>query len=344
MAESEWNCWTSVPVSPAIPLDQTEYLAAELNGKIWIVTTKSIFYIKIEEDPPARRLRSNSVEPCLGRTRQIMQVQPSDPALLSQFFQGRSRAAIVACGSKLIVYGGFAHFSVALQHMNSCLVFNTDTNALSLVPCMGASISGQRMFHSMVAVNETVYCIGGTSLDANRVDSGFSMLALDTDTWQWRPVPSLGDVPTPRGLCGATVVGRNIWIFGGADVTGFLNDVYVYETDSHNWSRVLCNGDVPSPRACPSFVAIGNQIWSFGGNAHRGFFNDLHILDIAPGPDQACTWRMLTDKGSPPCARRGQYSFVTNLKGGATPPRLWIWGGLGDRGFYLDSVVLEARA
>lgn len=81
--------------------------------------------------------------------------------------------------------------------------------------------------------------------------------SFDTETGQWVPVPSYGSAPLPRKnhvMC-SSEDGRYVWIFGGSDDNGPLNDLTVLDMDHQTWSAAIAAGGGPKPRE----MAVGTM-------------------------------------------------------------------------------------
>lgn len=103
---------------------------------------------------------------------------------------------------------------------------------------------------------------------------------LVNTTWQ--------NVPTPRAGHSATLIGENIYIFGGYGGLGYsrrdLDDLYTLNINSWQWSKVQAKGSPPEKRSGHQGCAIEKKILIFGGSSSSTQFQDLHILDIEHDP------------------------------------------------------------
>jgi len=93
------------------------------------------------------------------------------------------------------------------------------------------------------------------------------------------------DVPAPRGSHSATVVGTQVYIFGGYGGSGFarrdFNDVSVLDLDTWEWRTLDCTGEVPEARSGHQGVAVLDKIYILGGWNSMEQFNNLYVLDTA---------------------------------------------------------------
>ena len=123
----------------------------------------------------------------------------------------------------------------------------------------------------------------------------------------WDPWTTSGTPPSPRKGHAAVVVPAvdSIFVFGGQDRTGLLNDLYVLRAAgySHVWAQLQPRGTPPSQRAGHSMILVPsrNRILVFGGYTSSGrCLNDLWALDsLATGGH----WVLLSPGGTPPTPR-----------------------------------------
>jgi hypothetical protein len=59
--------------------------------------------------------------------------------------------------------------------------------------------------------------------------------ADDQEARSWEKIVSSGQHPRARGGLSATVLGRNIYTFGGADSHGTYSDVHRFNVDKKEW-------------------------------------------------------------------------------------------------------------
>ncbi|KAG9255962.1 uncharacterized protein F5Z01DRAFT_619200 [Emericellopsis atlantica] len=86
------------------------------------------------------------------------------------------------------------------------------------------------------------------------------------------PVPSLRAHTT-------TLIGSNIYVFGGCDSRACFNDLYVLDADAFYWSRPPVVGDIPMPLRAMTCTAVGKKLVVFGGGDGPAYYNDIYVLD-----------------------------------------------------------------
>ncbi|KFH43830.1 Tip elongation aberrant protein-like protein [Hapsidospora chrysogenum ATCC 11550] len=95
----------------------------------------------------------------------------------------------------------------------------------------------------------------------------------------WSRAPTSGaPVPCLRAHT-TTLVGSNIYIFGGCDSRACFNDLYVLDADSFYWSRPHVVGDIPMPLRAMTCTAVGKKLVVFGGGDGPAYYNDIYVLD-----------------------------------------------------------------
>jgi dynein heavy chain len=137
-----------------------------------------------------------------------------------------------------------------------------------------------RSHHSTVVYGTKIIMFGGFRNSSLRYND---VWIYDTTTDEWSQ-PHVGvtetrgegevffkrnwpDVPSPRGGHSATLIGNQMYIFGGYGGAGFarrdFNDVYALDLDSWEWRSIECTGEVPDARS-------GHQVGS--SNIFRRLF------------------------------------------------------------------------
>lgn len=134
--------------------------------------------------------------------------------------------------------------------------------------------------HAMVTVNNTLYVIGGCIQEIKCFND---VHIFDPGLRQWKQEPMMGDAPEPRGGHTATVLGTDIFVFGGASSEATYNDVYKLDLIKRRWTRAVPTNAavVPSRRTNHAAAADAHgKVYIFGGYDSEGnFLNDLWILN-----------------------------------------------------------------
>ena len=136
-------------------------------------------------------------------------------------------------------------------------------------------------------VGSKMYLFGGVTLLSDDAEESImetdELIIYDSNLKKWSKENYTGDCPGQRS--GATMVGvkHNLYLFGGlSQLSGWLNDVFVYNTETKVWREVVSSNG-PSPRDKIASVAIGDKMYVFGG--------------FGPVPDDEADVDILPDDG-----------------------------------------------
>ncbi len=106
--------------------------------------------------------------------------------------------------------------------------------------------------------------------------------------------------PTSRAYHTASLVGRQLYILGGANVNLEQDNLFALDlgtchqsvnnathtwffTDKLTWSRVPSKGELPEPKKRHSAVVHQNKLVAFGGwcNSTSQLVTDMDVLDLS---------------------------------------------------------------
>ena len=115
------------------------------------------------------------------------------------------------------------------------------------------------------------------------------------------------DAPPPRSGHTATLVGKEVIIFGGMSEEQCTNTVAAVHAESLEWRTISPSGPTPTARLGHAACAVpsqdeeeGAELYVFGGGDSKVLLRDLWALD----PVAAC-WRSPACVGAKPAARMG---------------------------------------
>ena len=140
--------------------------------------------------------------------------------------------------------------------------------AKEIVKCPYVPREGQ----TCAVVESKLYFFGGVtplpddSLEDEAVMETDELIIFDSTLREWSKETAKGACwPGQRSGATMTAVNRNLYLFGGlSQLTGWLNDMFVYNTETKEWKEVDVP-DAPSPRDKVASVAVGDKIYLFGG-------------------------------------------------------------------------------
>lgn len=158
-----------------------------------------------------------------------------------------------------------------------------------------------------------------------------TLYSFDTHTSTWTSMDVFGKAPPARGGQTITLIGSQIYMFGGEDLKRrLLNDLHVLDLETMTWDVVIPSGVPPSPRSDHIAAAYNDKyIFFFGGGSHSTCYGDLHVLDIVN-----MEWSPVQTQGSIPTPRAGH--------AGATIGDSWyVLGGGDNKGAISETHVLD---
>ncbi|KAK8103830.1 galactose oxidase [Apiospora kogelbergensis] len=91
----------------------------------------------------------------------------------------------------------------------------------------------------------------------------------------WSRAPVSGAAHTPLRAHTTTLVGSNVYVFGGCDSRACFNELYVLDADSFHWSSPHVVGDIPVPLRAMTCTAVGKKLVIFGGGDGPAYYNDV---------------------------------------------------------------------
>ncbi|KAI0009435.1 galactose oxidase [Xylariaceae sp. FL0662B] len=95
----------------------------------------------------------------------------------------------------------------------------------------------------------------------------------------WSQALVSGAPHTPLRAHTTTLVGSNVFVFGGCDSRSCFNELYVLDADSFHWSSPAVVGEVPVPLRAMTCTAVGKKLVVFGGGDGPAYYNDVYVLD-----------------------------------------------------------------
>ncbi|GAB4365819.1 MAG: hypothetical protein OHK0021_09400 [Bryobacter sp.] len=153
---------------------------------------------------------------------------------------------------------------------------------------------------------------------------------------EWRQLPANnGPQPSARfdGTIAVDTRNNHLYLFGGTDATGDVNDLWRYDLASRQWSAISPAGALPPARHghTLNYDPASHRLFVIAGQA-RSFFGDVWAYDIA-----ANRWTELARSGAGPSSR---YSHSTVLD--AKRNRLvFSHGFTSDRGRFDDTWAFD---
>jgi len=246
----------------------------------------------------------------------------------------RERHSTSLIGKKVYIFGGYCR-SGEVYH-NSLFVFESETLTWTTLLPHG-NPPEKRCGHTASVVDNKIWIFGGrvkvkksTFFDSEGAGVQYrnDLHCYDPVTNEWYRYEPRGIGPSGRSLHTSTVVGRKIYIFGGANSSGSRNDssgfcdLYELDIDSMTWTECETQGTPPSPCYGHTATYIGNdKILFFGGKGYK-VLNQINILDT-----KTMTWKQYAYAGNTLKERWGHSATLHDA-------RLLLYGGRNDEGYF----------
>ncbi|KAI9803989.1 MAG: hypothetical protein M1833_000270 [Piccolia ochrophora] len=131
----------------------------------------------------------------------------------------------------------------------------------------------------------------------------------------WSRAPCFGHDHGALRAHTTTLVGSNIYVFGGCDSSACFNDLYILDADCMFWAHPTCSGTLPPALRAMTATAVGKKIVFFGGGDGPNYYNDVYVLDTLN-----CRFTKPTISGTAPSRRRAHTACL--YKAG-----IYVFGG-----------------
>ncbi|XP_040185002.1 rab9 effector protein with kelch motifs-like [Rana temporaria] len=199
-------------------------------------------------------------------------------------------------------------------------------------------------YHSCSLFRGELFVYGGVFPRPNPQPDGCSdsLYIFDPQHEIWyQPIVS-GTKPLARSGHTASLINRELYIFGGWDTPVCYNDLFLLDLGLMEFSPVEVNGSSPSPRSWHSAASVSDiSFLIHGGYDGNQALTDTHMFNTVTK-----TWTALVHKSLPRSPRAG-YAMLTlpavqEESKDCSPQELLIFGGGDNEGqFYSDTVRLQ---
>jgi len=246
----------------------------------------------------------------------------------------RERHSASLVGKKIYIFGGYCRGSES--YYNTVHVFESESLTWTQMEPLGYPPE-RRCGHSASVVDGKIWIFGGRvkvkkgglfDTEGAGVQYRNDLHCYDPVTNEWYRYEPRGVGPSGRALHAASVVGRKIYIFGGANSSGSRNDssgfcdLYELDIDTMTWTECETQNTPPPPCYGRSATYIGdNKILYFGGKGYK-VHNHIHILDV-----KTMSWQQYAYAGNALLPRWGHSATLHDT-------RVLIYGGRADHGYY----------
>ena len=202
----------------------------------------------------------------------------------------------------------------------------------------GTFSDGTTYDRMMVSLDNDIYVFARDSYA-----TVFEIFRFSTGMQRWDQLNSdgtevLGSPPSARAHFGMTVVGSNLYVFGGGKggmVEGLSADLFRFSTSAREWQELDESegvlGSPPSARHSPGMVSVGTDLYIFGGitdySSDSGRSTELFRFST----EVVLEWQKLSTSGTPPADGGSQMAAVGN--------DLFVFGSSGL--FRISTTVLQ---
>lgn len=142
-----------------------------------------------------------------------------------------------------------------------------------------------RTQHSTVFYNGCLYLFGGRyAAPEGHCPYVNDLWKFDLSTETWTRVQYSGLPPQPRESHTVTVIGDNMFVFGGGIPTAkrdeyfFTDDAYAFDFRDYTWRSLAMLGHTPAPTAEGTLLALDSQLILVGG--HMKTRQCIHFAEI----------------------------------------------------------------
>ena len=159
-----------------------------------------------------------------------------------------------------------------------------------------------RLWHSSVQIEENAYLWGGLTKDSSRSEV---INSFDSYTEMWKERSTTGVPPLGQYGGSFTVVGSNLYYFGGLNGRKFFSSVHELQLSNLEWNKIMQfnTADGPLPKVGCGMVAYQQQLAVIGGYGSapigslqsgaefikdidypgKGWNNEFHLFSIREG-------------------------------------------------------------
>jgi len=228
---------------------------------------------------------------------------------------------VVAYNNKAYLWGGRNDEFGASKRLYE---YSPVSNSWLCVEVDGGFIPPARDGHSAVIWEDKMIIFAGFEEDNQRFSQETFM--FDFTQNKWSELKTQGTPPCHRDFHAATMLGDNMYVFGGrsdergqyhSSVDYYDNAIYVLNMKTLTWSMPKVT-NAPIGRRSNTLWAFAGRVYMFGGFESK---NNRHFSDLYRFNPQDNTWTQLKPAGqTSPSARRRQCSLMVGN-------RLFLFGG-----------------
>lgn len=191
----------------------------------------------------------------------------------SNSFTARCNNPALSFNSKMWVLGGDTDPSGGTSDLND-VWSSSDGVTWTQVAANGSPNSfPARDSHTALVFNNQMWVLGGV-LGATQATTFLNDVWSSGDGATWTQVAANGSASSfpARGFHASVVFDGAMWVLGGLNAGGYLNDAW-YSADGSHWSQALIQQDFV-PRFGHTALAFNNAMWILSGFGGGTYLND----------------------------------------------------------------------
>ncbi|TVU38887.1 hypothetical protein EJB05_12282 [Eragrostis curvula] len=216
------------------------------------------------------------------------------------FLWGQSACVFNVGGEQqVLTFGGFGGPGRHARRNHSLLL---DHKSGLLTEMNYKDSPSPRMGHTVTAVGNSIYVIGGRGGPAEILDD---VWVLQSTEHTWSRLDCRGNFFRPRHRHAAAAVASKIYVFGGLSNKGIYSCMNILDTESMQWSVLDAPGEWPCARHSHSLVSYGSKLFMFGGHDGQQALKDFYSFDTI-----TLRWNKETTFGRTPSPKFSHCMFI----------------------------------
>uniref|UniRef100_A0A7S2QUS9 Uncharacterized protein n=1 Tax=Triparma pacifica TaxID=91992 RepID=A0A7S2QUS9_9STRA len=222
----------------------------------------------------------------------------------------RSGHSFTVCGANAYLFGGLGEVNSPPAPSNDLFLLRMGSAEMEFTALdLPGTKPPPRWRHTASLIDQNqILLFGGFASSTQRYNDVWVFNTVTMEWWQ--PVPKSSEcvdgnhmasgwpgTPSPRGAHTSTLIGKNVYVFGGYGGMGYgrrdLDDLHMLNIETWKWSKITPKGKGPEKRSGHQATACDSFLYVFGGWNSAKQFDDMFILDTAADPP---TWSKVSSK------------------------------------------------
>jgi leucine-zipper-like transcriptional regulator 1 len=233
----------------------------------------------------------------------------------TQFPERQSPTGLIYNNAMWLIGG----FNTTNDYLNDVWSSTNGVSWTNVLPDLTGGSSTQfigRTTHTSLVYNNAMWVIGG----ANGLLGGYLndvWTSTNGSVWTQTASGASANIFPARDSHASVVFNNTMWVIGGVNGTGFLNDVWA-STDGANWYEAT-PGAAFSGRFGHACVVFNNAMWVIGGQGSSSYLNDVWTST------NGVYWtQVLANTASPGATQFSQRNYFASF---VYNNAMWVVGG-----------------